>query len=382
MATSVQVAGARGDAATQPPVPPAPDPGRDHAAALGLSGQRRRAVWWIGGLAVALVVTVLGGVGAGAVPVSPATVAQIIGHHVMGVPGEATWTGAQDAIVWDVRLPRVLLGVFVGAGLAVSGMALQAMVRNVLADPYLLGVNSGASSGAAAAILFGVGAGLGQHALPLSAFLGALAASMLVYAIARTGGRVTSVRLLLAGVAVGYALYAVTSFLIFASGSAEGARSVMFWLLGSLSLAQWGAPLAGVAVVGTLTVVLLTALGRRVDALAIGDETAHTLGISPHVLRTGLLALVALCIGVLVAASGSIGFVGLVVPHLARRVVGAAHARAVPVAALMGAVFLVWADVAARTMLPPQEIPIGILTALVGAPFLLVLVRRMHATST
>lgn len=341
-----------------------------------------RATAWLVGLGCLLVATVVVGVGAGAVAVPPATVARVLGHHLLGVPGEVTWSLPQDAIVWQVRLPRVVLGVLVGAGLAVCGVALQAMVRNVLADPYLLGVNSGASSGAAAAILFGFGSGLGEHALPASAFLGALAASALVFAVARSAGRVTSVRLLLAGVAVGYALYAATSFLIFASGSAEGARSVMFWLLGSLGLAQWDAPLAVVAVVVLATLVLLTGWGRRLDVLALGDDTARALGTSPDRFRTLLLLVVALCVGVLVSAAGSIGFVGLVVPHLARRAVGGRHVRVVPVAALMGAVLLVWADVVARVLLQPQEIPIGIITSLVGAPFLLLLVRRLHATTT
>ncbi|MFG1922582.1 FecCD family ABC transporter permease [Cryptosporangium sp. NPDC048952] len=353
---------------------------KDPADTLGLSARRRRTVLWLVVLSIGFVVTVLVAVGFGAVAINPATVARIIGHHVVGWPGDVTWDLANDAIVWDVRLPRVLLGTLVGAGLAVCGVALQAMVRNVLADPYLLGINSGASSGAAAAILFGVGAGFGEHALPFSAFLGALAASFLVFFLARSGGRVTSLRLLLAGVAVGYALYAATSFLIFASGSAEGARSVMFWLLGSLGLAQWDAPLAVVSVVILATVILLTIWGRRMDSLAIGDETAHTLGISPEKFRIRLLIVVALCIGVLVSASGSIGFVGLVLPHLARRLVGATHVRVVPVAALLGAILLIWADVIARVLLQPQEIPIGIITSLLGAPFLLVLIRRFHAS--
>ncbi|WP_372492110.1 FecCD family ABC transporter permease [Kineosporia corallincola] len=350
-------------------------------ADLGLGRQRRRGAVWLLGLSVLLVLSVLLGVGVGAVGIAPAAVARIIAHHVLGTPGEVTWSLPQDAIVWQVRLPRVLLGAVVGAGLAVCGTVLQAMVRNLLADPYLLGINSGASSGAAAAILFGFGAAWGENALPFSAFLGALAASLLVFLIARSGGRVTSVRLLLSGVAVGYALSAATSFLIFASDSAEGSRSVMFWLLGSLGLARWGTALSVVVIVVGLTVALLTLWGRRLDALAIGDETAHTLGISPDRFRTQLLLLVSLCIGVLVAASGSIGFVGLVVPHLARRLVGAPHSRAVPVAALLGAIFLIWADALARTVMQPQELPLGIITSLVGAPFLLVLIRRLHVTS-
>lgn len=351
---------------------------------LGIGAVRRRALLWLLGLAAALLATAVVAVGVGAVVVPPETVARIVAFRALGL-GEVAWSPAQEAIVWEVRVPRVILGVLVGAGLAVCGTALQAMVRNVLADPYLLGVNSGASTGAAAAILFGAGgavsAALGDHVLQGSAFLGALAASVLVFLVARSGGRVTSMRLLLAGVAVGYALYAVTSFLIFASGSAEGARSVLFWLLGSLGLATWGTPLLVAAAAVLLTAGVLTATGRGLDALAIGDETASTLGVSPERFRTMLLVLVALCIGVVVAMSGSIGFVGLVVPHLARRAVGAAHARVVPAAALMGAVLLVWADVVARTLLAPQEIPIGIITALVGAPFLLVLIRRMHVTA-
>ncbi|MFD2767430.1 FecCD family ABC transporter permease [Micromonospora eburnea] len=352
---------------------------KGHQDLLGIAAQRRRTGIWLLVLAVGLVLTGVAAVGTGAIGIPPMTVTSIIGHH-LGLPVEVNWTPPQEAIVWQVRLPRVLLGMLVGAGLAVCGVALQAMVRNVLADPYLLGINSGASSGAAAAILFGAGAGFGQYALSGSAFGGALAASLLVFLIARSGGRVTSIRLLLSGVAVGYALYATTSFLIFASGSAEGGRSVMFWLLGSLGLARWNALLAVTAIVAGCMIVYLTIVGRRLDVLAIGDETAQTLGVSPDRFRLRLLAIVSLSVGVLVSAAGSIGFVGLVIPHLARRIVGAPHVRVVPAAALLGAILLVWADVLARVLLAPQEIPIGIITALLGAPFLLFLIRRLHST--
>lgn len=345
---------------------------------LGRAASRRTTAWLLG-LSAALLVAMVVGIGVGAVNQSPVTVVQVLGHHLAGWPGEVTWSVPTDSIVWDVRTPRVLLAALVGAGLAVTGVALQAMVRNLLADPYLLGVNSGASSGAAAAILFGFGAGLGEYALPGSAFAGALAASLVVFLVARSGGRVTSVRLLLAGVAVGYALYALTSFLVFASSSAEGARSVLFWLLGSLGLAQWNGLLAVVAGAVLVTCGLLALWGRRLDALAVGDETARALGVDPERFRTVLLVVVALAVGVVVSASGSIAFVGLVVPHLARRAVGSTHARVVPVAALMGAILLIAADLVARTLLAPQEIPIGIITSLVGAPFLLVLIRRLHA---
>jgi iron complex transport system permease protein len=330
-------------------------------------------------LAIALLVSVVAVIGIGPVAIEPWTILQIVSHHLGGPPVAGSWSASDEAIIWNVRIPRVLLGVAVGAGLALCGATLQAMVRNVLADPYILGISGGASTGAAGAILFGLGAGIGQYALPLSAFVGALAASVLVFLIARTGGRITSLRLLLSGVAVGYALSAATSFLIFASDSAEGSRSVMFWLLGSLSLARWDVVLTITIGVVAITLAVLLLSGRRLDAIAAGDETAVTLGISPDAVRAALLVVVALCTGSIVAAAGAIGFVGLVTPHLARRLVGAVHGRMLPVAALLGSLFLIWADALARTVMQPRELPIGILTAIIGAPFLLILVRRMYA---
>lgn len=356
--------------------------GKPPSGGDNIVSRTRHTAAWLCGLSLALVVTVVLGVAIGAVTIAPATVAQVMSAYLVGWPEVATWTEAQDAIIWQVRFPRVLLGGLVGAGLAMTGVALQAMVRNMLADPYLLGVTSGASTGAAAAILFGFGAGLAENALSASAFVGALVASVAVFVVARAGGHVSSVRLLLSGVAVGYALYAATSFLIFASDSPEGARSVLFWLLGSLGMARWSALLAVVAIVVTVTLAALLVWGRHLDALAIGDETTHTLGISPTRLRVQLLVVVSLCVGAVVAAAGGIGFVGLVIPHVARRFVGAAHRRVVPVAALIGAIFLIWADVLARFALRPQELPIGIITALIGAPFLLILIRRLHDAAT
>lgn len=235
---------------------------------------------WVGGLGVLLVATLPVAVGLGPVGIAPGTVARIITHHLVGWPRTESWSGAQDSIVWLVRMPRVLLGAVVGAGLALTGVALQAMVRNVLADPYILGVTSGASTGAAATILFGVGAAVGASSLTVSAFLGAMAATGALFLLARVGGRITSIRLLLAGVTIGYVLSAATSFLIFASDAPEGARAVLFWLLGSLSLARWSSVgITMIVVVGAL--VMLVLWGRRFDALAIGDDTARTLGVSP-----------------------------------------------------------------------------------------------------
>lgn len=339
--------------------------------------RRRRTVAWVGGLGLLLLITLPVAAGLGPVAIAPGTVAQIISSHLVGWPHNQSWSNADDSIVWLVRTPRVLLGAVVGAGLAIAGVALQAMVRNVLADPYILGVTSGASTGAAATILFGFGAVVGASSLTASAFLGAMAATAALFVLARVGGLVTSTRLLLAGVTIGYVLSAATSFLIFASDSPESARAVLFWLLGSLAQAGWSSVgVAAAVVIGTAATFVLW--GRRFDALAIGDDTARTLGVAPMRFRIQSLAVVSLCIGAVVAVSGGIGFVGLVVPHVARLCVGGAHRRVYPVAALIGAVFLVWADVLARVAFAPRELPLGIVTAVVGAPLLIVLVRRFH----
>ena len=345
---------------------------------LGERAQHRRAVAWVVVLACTLVVTLVLACGTGPVGIDPATVVEVLRRHLFGAaPGSAT--AAQDTIVWNVRLPRVLLGAAAGAGLAVCGVALQAVVRNVLADPYVLGLSGGASTGAAATILFGLGATWGAAALPVAAFAGAFAASLLVVAVARAGGRLTTLRLLLAGVAVGYALSATTSILIFLSDSAEGSRSVLYWQLGSLALARLDVLLAITVAAVVAACCVLLAWSRRLDLMASGDATALALGLEPGRVRLHVLAVASLTTGVVVAASGAIGFVGLVVPHLARRFVGTVHRRVLPVAALAGAVLLVWADVLARTVLTPRELPIGVITAVAGAPFLLLLVHRMAA---
>lgn len=338
---------------------------------------RRHTVLWSAGLSALLLAVLLVATGTGPVSVPPGTVARIVGHHTLGVPAAVDWTPAQDSIVWLVRVPRVLLGALVGAALAVTGAALQTLVRNVLADPHILGVTSGASTGAAVSLLFGVSVG----ALAASAFIGALIATVLLLAVARINGTMTSLRLLLGGVTIGYLFSAATSFLIFASDNQEGARTVLFWLLGSLGSAAWPS-VATTTAVTLATVLTLFLLAPRLDVLAAGDDTAQALGMSPVRLRVFALIVVALAVGAVVAVAGAIGFVGLIVPHIARLCVGAGHRRLLPVAALQGALFLVIADVVARTAFAPRELPLGIVTAVVGAPLLLVLIRRFRQSPT
>ena len=352
------------------------EPDSPKSDVLGFSAQALRTTMWSILLVLLLIVVFACGVIIGPTTISLSDVRIALAHNIFGAEAPAS-ASSTNAVIWDIRIPRLILGAAVGAGLAVAGGILQAVVRNALADPYILGINSGASTGAALAILFGVGAGFGEYALQGAAFIGALAASAVMFFIARSAGRLTSVRLLMAGIAVGYALSAVTSFLIFASDSAEGSRSVMFWLLGSLGLGRWGLLLLVSVLVVVAVTIVFWSMGRRIDALTVGDDAALTLGVNPDRMRVILVVLTCILVGSVVAMAGSIGFVGLVVPHAARRLVGGSHRHMLPVAALLGASLLIAADIGARTLLAPQEIPIGILTSLVGAPFLILLVRRM-----
>ncbi|AWB84282.1 FecCD family ABC transporter permease [Corynebacterium liangguodongii] len=343
---------------------------------LGLRRARTRALGWLAVAATASVAVCVIAVAIGPTVVPPSVAAEVIARHIKGAPIPEN-LATYSSVVWDIRLPRVLLGATVGAGLAVAGVVLQAVVANVLADPYILGINAGASTGAACAILFGVGAGVfGALALQAMAFFGAVAASVLMLALARGGGGLSAARLLMGGVAVGYALSALTSLLVFASDNAQGARSVMFWLLGSLAMASRGPVLWATIAVVCACCLALWVLGTRIDALTLGDDTARTLGVNPDRARLLLVVVCCLVVGAVVSVAGSIGFVGLVVPHIARRLVGGLHRRVLPLAAALGASLTVAADVASRTLLAPQEIPIGVLTALVGAPLLVVLVAR------
>lgn len=277
-----------------------------------------------------------------------------------------------DSIIWDLRLPRVLLAGLVGGGLAVCGAVLQALTRNPLADPFLLGISSGASTGAVAVLVLGIGAG--SVALSTGAFVGSVAAfgGVLLFA----GSRWTEpTRIVLSGVAVSQLFSAVTSLIVVSDATAQNTRSITFWLLGSLTAASW-ASVALCAVVVVAGLACCWAIAPALDAFSFGADTAATLGFSAARSRLVLFGVTALMAAVLVASSGAIGFVGLTIPHAARFVVGSQHRVLLPACAVVGAVFLIWADTAARTVLSPQELPVGVLTALIGVPVFALILRR------
>ncbi|WP_190130314.1 FecCD family ABC transporter permease [Streptomyces mashuensis] len=282
---------------------------------------------------------------------------------------------AAYTIVWELRLPRALLAAVVGAGLAAVGVGVQAMVRNALADPFVLGISSGAAVGANAVLLFGALGSLGVWALSGAAFASALAAMTLVYAVARTAHGLTPLRLVLTGSAMYYAFSAVTTLMVFSADRGEAARSAMMWLLGSLGGATWSSlPIAAAAVLAGTGWLLWSA--RGLNALAMGDETAAALGVDAVRLRRGLFLVTAAVTGAVVAVSGAIGFVGHMVPHVTRMLVGAGHRRVLAVAPLLGAVLLVWVDLVSRLLLAPVELPVGVITALIGVPGFVLLMRR------
>ncbi|MEV6315370.1 iron ABC transporter permease [Streptomyces sp. NPDC051776] len=324
-------------------------------------------------LGAALLVALTAAVAWGSTDIAPDQVWSVVFRRLSGEPPRP---GTDDLIVWQLRVPRALLAVIVGAGLGLVGTATQSLVRNPLADPYLLGISNGASLGAVAAIVFGASAaGLLGLGLSAAAFLGALGAFVLVWATARRGGTFSPLRLVLAGVAIGQFLSGFTSFLVLRTEDEQQTHSVLFWLMGSLGGASWS--LLGLPALAVLGAGLaLQARARGLNALTMGDETAAGVGVDVTRLRRELLVVTSLLTGCLVAVSGAIAFVGLMVPHVCRLLVGGDHRRLLPVSALTGALLLVVVDIVCRTAMDTQELPVGVVTSLVGAPTLLYLLDR------
>ncbi|GGP85983.1 FecCD family ABC transporter permease [Streptomyces melanogenes] len=346
-------------------------PARKNASADSRKGISARTLAVV--LSLALLAALTAAVSWGSTSIPPGEVWGVVWRRLSG---DAPRPGTDDLIVWQLRVPRALLAALVGAGLGVVGTAVQALVRNPLADPYLLGISNGASLGAVAAIVLGAGAG-GALGLGLSgaAFAGALATFALVWAVARRGGGFAPLRLVLAGVAIGQFLSGFTSYLVLQAGDEQQTHSVLFWLMGSLSGATWTL-LAVPAIAVPLALLVLQARARGLNALLMGDETAAGLGIDVVRLRRELFLVTSVLTGVLVAVSGAIAFVGLMVPHVCRLLIGGDHRRLLPISALMGALLLVVVDTVCRTAMDAQELPVGVVTSLIGAPALLYLLDR------
>ncbi|MCD7059395.1 FecCD family ABC transporter permease [Pelagibacterium xiamenense] len=327
----------------------------------------------VAGLVLVLLAVMMAGVSVGAVGIPLNVVWGVIVNHLAPGSVEVTWSAGRDNIVWEVRLPRVILGGIVGATLAVVGAALQSVTRNQLADPHLLGISSGAALGAIVVLLH-TGMFLGLVTVPLFAFVGALATTAIVVGVASFTKATDASRLVLIGVAVSFVVTSLGSLGIFL-GDPRAAHTVIFWMLGGLGLSQWEQlpyPLAALAAGSAY----LMFNARNLNAMTLGDESATALGLPASGFRIVVFIVCALLTGAAVAFSGVISFIGLMIPHLVRLVVGGDYRRVLPLSALVGAIFLVLADMAARVIIPPQDMPLGVITGLVGGLFFIVLMRR------
>jgi iron complex transport system permease protein len=358
------------------------------AAAARLAGgpTLTRSAVVLGGGSLLLVGVMVMAVAIGSQGVDLADTVAILLRRLLAVPLPETWPATAETIILDIRLPRVLTAMLVGGGLAMAGTVFQALLRNPLADPYVIGTAAGASLGAVLGIVaptllpaLALGAGsslLGLGLVQLLAFAGGLGTVMLVYTVARANGRVPVVTLLLTGYAVSSVLAAAVALLMFASGDALGA--VFSWLMGSLANASWG-DLAFAVPLLVLSLVLLLARWRALNLLLLGDAQAASLGVNVEREKLVLTMLATLATSAAVAVSGTIGFVGLVVPHLLRLAIGPDHRLLLPASVLLGAALLAFADLVARLL---GGVPVGIVTALIGAPFFLWLLRRSLMTVT
>ncbi|MFN3207702.1 MAG: FecCD family ABC transporter permease [Roseovarius sp.] len=348
---------------------------------LQATGRRAlRTRWHWGWIAppVLFVALILGAaIGETAIPVT--TVLQVLGNKLFGLGYAVDRIDA--GIVWEYRLSRAVVAACCGAGLALSGVVLQALLRNALADPYLLGISAGASTGAVAVTVAGVGAG--AVTLSAGAFAGAALAFVMVAALARAAGGGSGMRaagvIVLAGIAGSQLFNALTAFIIAKSANAEQARGIMFWLMGNLSGVRWDDVIVAIPAVALAVLTCLWHI-RALDAFTFGSDSAASLGVAVRRVQVTLIGIAALVTAAMVSMVGSIGFVGLVIPHAMRFVVGVRHGRLVPASALAGAVFLIACDVISRILVPGQVLPIGVITALVGAPaFALILIRGRTA---
>lgn len=330
-------------------------------------------------LLVSTVISIIAATGMGPVSVKTGTVLKVLANLIPGIggwlPADWTWTQLEQNIVLGLRLPRVLLGMIVGASLAVIGVTLQALVRNQLADPFILGVSSGAAATATLGMLFGVFSFLGQYSLAFSAFIGSALTIIVVYCLALTRGKINITQLLLSGVAIAMIMDGITRIITLSAPNALGLHNATFWMSGSLAGARWGYLTLPLAVLLVCMLVLLTNY-RALNVLLLGDESAGSLGVNVARTQKILVLIASLMAGVTISVSGAIGFVGLMVPHFTRLLVGSDHRRVLPVAALLGGILVVWVDVAARVLMAPEELPVGILTAIAGGPLFIWLLKR------
>ncbi len=325
------------------------------------------------GLFAILIISLIVAVGFGSTSIPASDVYSVLMHEIFGI-GDVETLGSGNIydVVIFIRLPRLILAVAVGIALSVGGAVTQAVVKNPIADPYVLGISSGGYLGATLALALGMGSALGGNAMGIMAFIGAFAVSVGVMTVANLGAKSGAVKLILTGVAFSAVCSAVANFAILMLNDAS-AVSIVHWSMGGLGGAEWESNfiILGVALLGT---VFLITQSRSLNLMLMGDDTAITLGVNLRTKRVVYMLVCSVMIGFVVFKAGMIGFVGLIIPHIVRMIFGTEHSRLIPASALLGAIFMVWADVLCRVLVPGNEIPVGIITAMVGAPVFIYLV--------
>lgn len=284
-----------------------------------------------------------------------------------------TWPNYVEGIVWGMRFPKVIVVACVGAGLSLVGILMQSLTKNTLADPYILGISSGASTGATAVLLMGSIPFLNGLSVQVGAFIGALLSSFLVFSLG--GKQSNTTKLVLTGVATSSLFSALTNVMIFMTPESRKVNSALFWMTGSFASVEWSDVLP-IVIILIGTIVFMLWIHRALDAMLLGEELAITVGVNVTMIKIIIIVISTLITGIMVSVCGVIGFIGLIIPHVARSLIGATHTRLIPLTALLGAIFMVLADTLARVVVAPFELPIGVITAILGVPFFLYLLKR------
>lgn len=343
-----------------------------------LSHNRGFSFWTII-LIIVLIATIIGAIAIGSTYIEPGVVYKVLINKLLNQNiFNSTWNTMFDNIIWEIRLPRVLLGAICGAGLAICGVLMQCVTKNPIAEPYILGISSGASCGAVSIIVLGGMSSIGITSITGGAFIGSIVSGILVFAIGTQMGRTTSTtRLVLSGMAISTIFSALTNLLIYFAQNSNQAKSALFWTIGSLGGAKWDVLLIPFIVL-VIVIIISFIMSKSLDILLLGDDNAVILGINIKLVKSIILILATLLTSTLVAITGAIGFIGLVVPHICRTIAGSDHKKLIILSSLIGSIFLILSDIIARGILPPIEIPIGIITSLVGGPFFLYLISKKN----
>lgn len=338
--------------------------------------KKKKFVIWFAIFTLLLVIAVIFGVAFGSTSINPKLVYQFLGEKILGlnlVDGEIS--NSVSSIIWEIRLPRVILAAIAGGSLAICGVLMQCITRNSIADPYILGISSGASAGAVAVIVIG-GTAMGGLSVAGGAFIGSILCGVLVFIIGTQCGKTSSTtRLVLSGLALSTIFSALTNMLIYSAENSNQAKAAMFWTMGSLGGAKWDIllqPIIALVIVMIISIIL----SKSLDLLLFGDDSAVMLGMNVKLIKTIVILASTLLISIVVSLTGAIGFIGLVVPHIVRTITGSNHKQLIVLSALLGASFLIMSDVLSRVIFAPREVPIGIVTALIGGPFFLWLISK------